>query len=165
MAKLLHICAAIAVATIAVRAQSAGQVLNPTVSGPISGGTRGSPFGALTAADLKQAGFTESEYFFGGTAHSYAKDGAWGVDGMWRAKPDQSADYQVRMLVRRPADARRFNGIVVMEWLNVTAMSEGAADVMQMKEEIEREGYAWIGVGAQASGVNTPRTGLKSWDP
>ena len=34
---------------------------------------------------------------------------------------------------------------------------------MQMKEE--REGYAWVGIGAQASGVNTPRTGLKAWDP
>jgi hypothetical protein len=34
-----------------------------------------------------------------------------------------------------------------------------------MKEEIEREGYAWVGVGAQASGVNAPRTGLKAWDP
>jgi hypothetical protein len=165
MAKLLHICTAVAMAAIAVHGQSADQVPNPNVRGPIAGGTRGGPFGALTAADLKQAGFTESEYFFGGTARSYAKDGAWGVDGMWRAKVDRSAAYQVRMLVRRPVDARRFNGVVVMEWLNVTAMQEGAADYMQMKEEIEREGYAWIGVGAQASGVNTPRTGLKAWDP
>jgi len=43
-------------------------------------------------------------------------------------------------------------------------MQEGGADFLQMKEEIEREGYAWVGVGAQASGVNTPRTGLKAWD-
>ena len=31
--------------------------------------------------------------------------------------------------------------------------------------EILREGYAWVGVGAQASGVNTPVLGLKAWDP
>jgi hypothetical protein len=79
-------------------------------------------------------------------------------------KPARTADYKVRMLVRRPADPRRFNGVVVVEWLNVTAMLEGAADYMQMKEEIEREGYAWAGIGAQASGVNAPRTGLKAWD-
>src|SRR5437868_15515919 len=69
------------------------------------------------------------------------------------------------MLVRLPADPARFNGVVIVEWLNVTAMAEGAADYMQMKEEIERRGYAWVGIGAQASGVNAPRTGLKAWDP
>jgi hypothetical protein len=31
-----------------------------------------------------------------------------------------------------------------------------------MQEEIERAGYAWAGIGAQASGVNAPRTGLKA---
>jgi hypothetical protein len=69
------------------------------------------------------------------------------------------------MLVRRPSDAARFNGIVVVEWLNVTAQSEGAADYMQMQEELVRGGYAWVGVGAQAVGVNAPRTGLKASDP
>jgi hypothetical protein len=69
------------------------------------------------------------------------------------------------MLVRRPTDARRFNGMVVVEWLNVTAQSEGAADYLQMQELLLREGYAWVGVGAQAVGVNARPTGLKSWDP
>ena len=35
---------------------------------------------------------------------------------------------------------------------------------MQMQEEIVREGYAWIGVGAQSVGINAPATGLKAWD-
>ena len=69
------------------------------------------------------------------------------------------------MLVRRPVDPRRFNGIVVVEWLNVTALMEGAADFIQMQELLLREGYAWVGVGVQAAGVNTPRSGLKAWDP
>src|SRR4029078_13197143 len=68
------------------------------------------------------------------------------------------------MLVRRPADAKRFNGIVVVEWLNVTANAEGAADFMQMQEELLRQGYVWVGIGAQAAGVNSPRSGLKDWD-
>jgi hypothetical protein len=34
-----------------------------------------------------------------------------------------------------------------------------------MAEELVREGYAWVGVGAQFVGVNAPGTGLKAWDP
>jgi hypothetical protein len=34
-----------------------------------------------------------------------------------------------------------------------------------MKEELERAGYAWAGIGAQAAGVLTPRSGLKATDP
>jgi Alpha/beta hydrolase domain len=134
------------------------------VTGPITGGDRGQPFSAMPAADLTQAGYTESEYFFGGSATAYKAAGPLGVDGMWKVAADRTADYTVRMLVRRPADAKKFNGIVVVEWLNVTALLEGAADFMQMQEELLREGYAWVGVGAQAAGVNAPRSGLKDWD-
>jgi hypothetical protein len=142
---------------------SAPAVPNPTVTAAVSGGTRGQPFGALPARDLP-AGFLEEERFFSGTASSYTKSGTWGVDGMWTATPGGTAPYTVRMLIRRPTDARRFNGVLVVEWLNVTAQAEGAADYMQMQEEIAREGYAWVGVGAQAIGVNAPGTGLKAWD-
>ena len=109
-------------------------------------------------------GYLEEERFLSGTATSYAKEGQWDVDGSWSVKPASTASYTVRLLVRRPTDAKRFNGVVVVEWLNVTAQAEGAADFMQMQEEIVREGYAWVGVGAQAVGVNAPRTGLKAWD-
>jgi hypothetical protein len=86
------------------------------------------------------------------------------MDGMWKVAPNGTADYKVRMLVRRPADAKAFNGIVIVEWLNVTANLEGAADFMQMQEELLRRGYAWVGVGAQAAGVNSPRSGLRDFD-
>lgn len=163
---LIH-CKRLFAATVAIALTAsfaaAEPVPNPTVSGPATGG-RGQPFGASTASDVAQSHYTEAEFFFGGTATSFDKGGAFGVDGVWNVKAGKTAAYKVRMLVRRPADAARFNGIVVVEWLNVTAMLEGAADFMQMKEEIEREGYAWVGIGAQASGVNAPRTGLKAFD-
>jgi hypothetical protein len=136
---------------------------NPNVTPPITGGTHGQAFGALAAADLP-AGYFEEERFFSGTATAYTKSGEWVVDGKWDLKPGTTAPYKVRMLVRRPKDVSRFNGIVVVEWLNVTAQLEGAADYMQMQEELVREGYAWMGVGAQAVGVNAPGTGLKAWD-
>jgi hypothetical protein len=135
-----------------------------TVTGPVTGG-KGQAFGALAAADLAASRYREDEYFVAGTAQSYVKDGAWGMDGVWPVKAGGTADYKVRVLVRRPVDAKRFNGILLVEWLNVTSMQEGAADFMQMKEEIERAGYAWAGIGAQASGVLTPRVGLKASDP
>ena len=137
---------------------------NPAVTAPVAGGDHGQPFGGLAAADMP-SGYLEEERFFSGTATAYTKSGSWGIDGMWEATPGSTAAYRVRMLIRRPKDARRFNGILVVEWLNVTAQLEGAADYMQMQEELVREGYAWVGIGAQAVGVNAPRTGLKAWDP
>jgi hypothetical protein len=154
---------------VALSAQDANHaspsVPNPTITGPISGGDHGQAFGAMPVSDLDRAGFVEAEYFYGGKARAYANDGPWGVDGFWKAKVTATADYKVRMIVRRPADARRFNGIVVVEWLNVTARLEGAADFAQMSEELLREGYAWVGLGVQAAGINTPVSGLKAWDP
>src|SRR5579872_299502 len=134
------------------------------VTGPITGGDRGQAFSEMSAADLTRAGYMESEFFIAGTATSFKAAGPLGMDGAWTVAPDTAAPYKIRMLVRRPSDAKRFNGIVVVEWLNVTALVEGAADFMQLQEELLRDGYAWVGVGAQAAGVNSPRSGLKDWD-
>jgi hypothetical protein len=136
------------------------------VTGPVTGGDHGQPFGGMNAADpATAAGFVEREYFVAGTATSFTQDGAWTTDGVWKARPSTTAEYKVRMLLRRPGNPARFNGIVVVEWLNVTALVEGAADYQQMQEELLRGGYAWVGVGAQAVGVNAPAVGLKAWDP
>ncbi len=138
---------------------------NGTLSGPAAGGTRGGPFGAMTGAELTAAGFVEHEYFLEGDAAAYEKTGAWARDGRWPAVQGSTiAKYKVRLLVRQPAKAEQFNGTVVVEWLNVTAQAEGAAEFGHMQEEILRSGYAWVGVGAQAVGVHAPGTGLKAWD-
>ena len=141
-------------------AQSPPAAPAPSVSLPVTGG-RGQPFAALAT---QPPGYLEEERFLSGTATAYAKSGRWDVDGLWAVTHASTAPFTVRLLVRRPADASRFNGTVVVEWLNVTAQLEGAADFMQMQEEIVREGYAWIGVGAQSVGINAPATGLKAWD-
>ncbi len=143
---------------------AATPVPNPAVTPPVTGGDRGQPFGGIAASSLP-AGYVEEERFFFGTATSFAKAGTWGIDGKWAVTAATTAPYKVRMLIRRPKDAARFKGVVVVEWLNVSSLAEGAADYMQMEEELAREGYAWVGIGAQASGVNTPRVGLKAWDP
>ena len=160
-------CRAIALVLLALSwnapGASAQPVANPTLSGPVTVGARGA-FAAMTAAALTEADYLEHEYFFTGTARSYDKTGTWATNGVWNVLAADAAEYRVRMLVRRPARPERFNGIVVVEWLNVTALSEGPADFLHMQEEILREGYAWVGVGAQAGGVNSA-SGLKAWDP
>src|SRR5262245_18115597 len=100
-------------------------VPNPVVSAPVTGDTHGQPFGGFTAADTP-AGYVEEERFFSGTATAYRKHGTWGIDGRWMPEAATTAPYKVRMVVRRPKDAATFNGIVVVEWLNVTAQAEGA---------------------------------------
>ena len=109
--------------------------------------------GQATAAvqDLASRGYTESEYFFGGTATSYV--GEHRADGVWDAREGERAEFRSRMIVRRPQDPARFSGTVVVEWFNVTIGRDGDPSWGYGAEEIIREGHAWVGVSAQQTGV------------
>jgi len=144
----------------AARAQAPATV---AVDGPVSGGERGQPFGGFGSSGAP-ADYVEEEWFLTGTATAYTRGNEWRSDGRWDVTPAERAPYAIRMLVRRPG-LEAFNGIVLVEWLNVSGRAEGAADYMQMAEEIVRGGYAWVGVGAQAVGIHAEGSGLKSWDP
>lgn len=120
------------------------------------------------AEDLGSVGYTEREYFLSGTATSYAKSGLWTSDGRWKVRASGTADYRSRLLVRRPADPAKFNGTVVVEWLNVSGQLDLSPDYWFQRDELLRQGYAWVGVSAQAVGVNGGLgqiKGLKGWDP
>jgi hypothetical protein len=65
------------------------------------------------------------------------------------------------MIVRRPADPRRFNGTVVVEWLNVTSGYDFEASWVEVRRELLRRGYAYVGVTAQLVGAGA----LKAVDP
>lgn len=142
-----------------------------TISGPVTGGQHGFP-GTATPVDLAAAGYTEQEYFFDGTATAYEKDAEWEEDGKWAVRPTTTSPYTSRMLVRAPKDPSRFNGTVLVEWLNVSGNADVDVDFAMMHDEILR-GYAWVGISAQAAGINSPGpsplgddvTGLKDWDP
>ena len=69
------------------------------------------------------------------------------------------------MIVRRPSDARNFNGTVVVEWLNVTAQFDTSPDWEYSRVELMRKGYVWVGISAQFIGVDGPVAGLKLLDP
>jgi hypothetical protein len=135
----------------------------PEVIGPVTGGTHGRPF-TSSPVPLGLAGYTEQEFFLKGTATSYSQAGTWGSDGRWAARPAATAPYETRIVVRRPADPARFNGTVVVEWLNVSFNVDIDPDFLYESQELLRAGYAWVGVSAQQLGVQGP-FGLRSWDP
>jgi hypothetical protein len=115
---------------------------------------------AMTAAPhrlLRGYGYLEQEYYVTGTACRYRM-------------PDPLADaqvvdcglpYKTRMIVRRPANPKKFNGTATVEWNNVSTGQDidfvwAATHDYQM-----RHGYASISVSAQLNGVNA----LKAWSP
>jgi Alpha/beta hydrolase domain len=121
------------------------------------------PDDALTDSpiDLDDVGYVEAEHFIGGNATSYARVGTWTADGLWNAQPATSTGFATRILVRRPADPHEFNGVVVVEWLNVTSGSDLDGIFRPTHTELLGEGYAWVGVSAQKAGVDN----LKVRDP
>lgn len=95
--------------------------------------------------------YVQEEYFLGGTATSFdaveTPD-----DGNWTATPGEEAEYRTRVIVRRPRAAEDFSGTVIVEWFNVSAI-EASPDWAYLAQEIGQEGHAYIGVSAQAQGV------------
>lgn len=136
------------------------------VTGPVTGGRRGWPF-SLPLTDLGSVGYLAEEFFLDGTAAAYeAERGAeLAVDGNWQVRRSRTAPFRIRVLVVRPVDAARFNGVVHLNWQNVTAGFElGTAESEQLLD-----GFAWVGVSAQRAGVHglpgTEQFALQGWDP
>jgi hypothetical protein len=142
-------------------AARAASVPNPTVSGPIASPdipgapTHNYPFFASNH-DLPTHGFVEQEFYFQGTANRYNTPSL--ATG---SIIDSGHPYLTRMLVRRPADPKQFNGTVLVEWLNVTNGFDADNTWFFSWEHILKEGYAWVGVSAQEVGVAR----LQTWNP
>jgi hypothetical protein len=135
------------------------------ITGPITAGKHGWPFGAAMV-DLAGEGYVEEEYFFEGAASRYRAVGEPGIDGRWTAERAGSAPFKTRAVVRRPSDPARFNGTVIVEWNNVSAGSEifEAGDTSVIFDE----GFAYVAASAQRVGVHgfdTNPQGLRTWDP
>lgn len=142
------------------------------VVGPITTG-RGVPQ-TTTPIDLVDVGYVEEEFFVSGEAVCYAPHGNLRLDGRWDTSPASTAPFTTRILVRRPVDTDRFNGVVLVEWLNASSSVDIDVDFVFAHREIIRGGYAWVGVTAQGvciegDGSTSPfgagALGLKAWDP
>ncbi|SES30631.1 hypothetical protein SAMN05216188_13193 [Lentzea xinjiangensis] len=131
----------------------------PRVVGPLPGTVPGDrladriedtyPFFS-TPDDLAAAGYVEQEFHVSGAADGWAGNGTKVATGV---------PYATRVVVRRPAHARDFNGTALVEWQNVTAGYD--LDALWNAESVVRAGYAWVGVSAQRVGVDQ----LRAWSP
>jgi Alpha/beta hydrolase domain len=122
-----------------------------TLTGPITVGHIVEPE-SVHPPDLAASGYEEHEYFASGTALAFKAD-AMPSDGKWSITPTTTAGYKTRILVRRPTNPAHFNGTVIVEWMNVSA-GESAPDWDFLNPMLTRDGYAYVGVSAQALGVD-----------
>jgi hypothetical protein len=129
------------------------------------------PLLLLGAFDVGGVGYVAEEFFVSGKASSYAPTGQLGPDGCWNVTPCDAADYTTRVVVLTPTDPARFNGTVLVEWLNVSGGIDAPAVWMMAHREIIRSGYAYAAVSAQRVGVEGGASllgvdmSLKSQDP
>ncbi|PCH59261.1 MAG: hypothetical protein COC19_07315 [SAR86 cluster bacterium] len=129
-------------------------VPDATVTGPIAADPAGDPshnsIYNASAIELEQHGYIEQEYFIEGRANRYA------TSDMENASiSDSGHPYKTRLIVRRPQDSADFNGVVVIEWLNVTGGTDKDIDWWQSGAHLVRNGYAFIAVSAQREGIES----------
>ena len=146
--------------TTIAKAPPSSPVAVPTVTGPITGGTPDLPVNAAPPSLLAKYGYSEREYFFSGTATAFKPVGTLGQDGKWSVARATTAPYKSRMVVRTPTDPKKFNGTVVVEWLNETAGRDSDPDFGFAHLELLRDGFAYVAVSAQALGI-TGQGGFK----
>ncbi len=122
----------------------------------------GNPFSSGTSFDPALVGYEQQEYFISGTARSFmpAGDTELTPDGRWAVEFADEADYTTRVTVIQPSDPSAFNGTVMVEWYNVSGGLDAAPNWTMSHVEQIREGYAWVGVSAQARGVEGGRAGV-----
>jgi Alpha/beta hydrolase domain len=129
------------------------EVPNPTVTGPVaSTGTAGNTahdyIFFASNHDLALHGYVEEEFFIQGTANRYNTP-----PQTTGTITDSDHPYKTRVVVRRPADAKRFNGTVLVEWYNVTNGFDAENMWFFGWEHMLRAGYIWVGVSAQQVGA------------
>jgi hypothetical protein len=149
------VCVTLAIVTspVANAGAAPSSVPVPKIEGPILPSS-GISFVGSTTFPLSQVGYEQSEFFLSGTATAYKSVGALSKNGRWHVKPATTASYKTRIVVYRPINPKRFDGTVVVEWLNVTAGIDAPAAWLGAHVQMIRAGMAYIGVDAQAGGIN-----------
>jgi hypothetical protein len=170
-------------ALVAVPAAAASAVspapLRHLASGPLPAvtpipahtGSHGYPYDAVPTKpsfpgaptiNLAHFGYTEREFKMTGTANIYQQSGFWGSNGRWNVSVAQpNVPYTTRLLVRYPTNPAKFNGTVVVEWLNDTTGGDQDPVWSEIYHEVLSQGYAYVGVSAQTGSMVEDKT----WDP
>ncbi len=111
---------------------------------------------SASAIELTANGYVEEEYFIEGTGNRYTTSAMETGSVI-----DSGHRYRTRLIVRRPTDASKFNGVVVVEWINVTGGPDKDIDWWQSGVHLVQNGYAFVVVSAQQMGIDT----MKEWSP
>jgi hypothetical protein len=151
-----------AIGLAAIQAFAASSVPVPQVTGPIAApdipGTPSHNYIFFASNhDLPAHGYIEEEFFIKGTANTYKLP----TDQTTATVEDSGQAYLTRIVVRRPADPKRFNGTALVEWDNVTNLFDAENTWFFGWEHIMRAGYVWVGVSTQTIGI----AALKKWSP
>ncbi len=110
-----------------------------------------------SVVDLARYGYQEQEYYASGTANRYRIKSPLETATL----VDSDHAYKTRIVVRKPLDLKRFNGIVVVEWYNVSAGQDIDFCWGGSHDYLMQEGYVWVGVSAQRVGIKQ----LNAWSP
>jgi len=151
-------------ATLAAGLLLAGTVLaavpDATIYGPIVADPPGHPsknsIYSASAIDLAAHDYIEEEYFIEGSANRYSTEGLETGSVL-----DSGHPYRTRLVVRRPESVADFNGVVLVEWINVTGGPDKDIDWWQSGTHWMRNGYAYVMVSAQQMGIDT----MQEWSP
>jgi hypothetical protein len=131
----------------------------PKVTGPIPVTADSYPFLAadhsMVPFDLAKYGYVEQEFIVSGNANVYD----WAADGSLSVKTEK-APYGARILVRRPANASKFSGAVVVEPLGAARRFDWAVMYGYLNEHMMERGDAWVGITMPAAA-----DGLKKFNP
>jgi hypothetical protein len=164
------------VAVLALFASFAQAVIpTPTVTGPIPSDATGSADHNYTFfttdLDFGALGYVEQEFFLAGTANVYnIPNPGGGIGNSPVIYPianivTSGHPYKTRIVVRRPANPANFNGVVILEWTNVTNGYDNESAWFNTHDFLIRRGYAHVAVSAQSNGIANATTGLKVWSP
>ncbi len=117
----------------------------PGFRGPLPVSAESYPFLAadhgLPTLDLKAAGYVEEEYLVFGTANVYD----WAPDRTVTVRTS-NAPYTTRILVRRPAQASRFSGAVIVEPMYPARRWDWAMMWGYTRDSLIERGDAWVGI-------------------
>jgi hypothetical protein len=120
-------------------------VVLPKVTGPIPVTSDSYPFlsanHAVEPVDLSKVGYVEKEYLVSGRAnvYDYAGKGALKVHAA-------GAPYTTRILVRCPANPRKFSGNVIVELLNPSDKFDADLVWELTRNYLIENGDAWVGI-------------------
>ena len=132
----------------------------PASTGPVPVTSESYPLMASaklqTVVDLPKAGYVEEEFFVSGRANVYD----WAADGTLTVRTP-AAPYTTRILLRRPADPRRFSGNVIVEISNFGRGYDLSFTWGGSHDSFMENGDVWVAITYAPENI----AALKKFDP